>query len=63
MLALEALKDIPQIEAILDRADNETRKANEAIEGANQAANEAQKIALEAKQTANEASKVRYQIF
>ena len=58
--ALEALKRIPEIEAILDQADNETIRASEAVQGARSAANESKNIADEAKNTADEASKVMY---
>ena len=58
--ALEALKRIPEIESILDQADNETIRASEAVQGARSAANESKNIADEAKNTADEASKVMY---
>ncbi|KAF6021666.1 LanB2 [Bugula neritina] len=54
--AVEALKMIPTIEELLDRADNETSRARETVEGAKQAANEAKQTALDAQLTANEAS-------
>lgn len=57
--ALEALKRIPEIERILDEADNETLRASEAVKGAESAANDSKDIAEEAQKTANEASKVR----
>jgi len=55
--ALEALKRIPEIERILDEADNETLRASEAVKGAESAANDSKDIAEEAQKTANEASK------
>ncbi|XP_067941186.1 laminin subunit gamma-1-like [Watersipora subatra] len=54
--ALEALKKIPEIEAILDEANNVTSEAQDAIEGATQVATEAKTIAMDAVITANEAS-------
>ena len=55
-----ALKRIPEIESILDQADNETIRASEAVQGARSAANESKNIADEAKNTADESSKVMY---
>jgi len=56
--ALEAMKRVPEITELLDRADNETYRANEAVDGARQAAEDAQQIAMEAQEMAGVASQV-----
>ena len=56
--ALEAMKQIPVIEELLQQAENETEQAYDAINGAEQTASEAVDIAQRAQAMADEASKV-----
>lgn len=56
--AEEAMKQVPEIQALIDEAKEKTKQANEALSGAEQNATLAQKLAIEAKDISEMAAKV-----